>query len=577
MKIFIQNLKHLWKYTKKDKMLIAKCIIYNIIFVIIRISVILLSARLIIKLTNNDMLGLFLSALIVFVIELSHNTIYYFLEGCYQKIYKNLFTILQSSLSEEILTIENEGLDNNGSGLFVQRIANDTSNLATSFKDLIQVLGQLLSDIGIYITIFILNKFAFLYFIICTIIIFYISLQKENRYSTRDKIFREENENTTSFLGEIVRGAKDIKMLNAYDSFKEILNTKIEVLNEKRYNLDNINRIWKLILWYSIFTYRFLLVLLIIILIHNNLTTIAIGVILYNSMSKVTDFINNSGNFLKIMKGFNLSCDRIFSITDDKKFGKEKFGKKHLDKIEGNFEFKEVTFSYDKTKKVLNKMSFKVNANETAAFVGKSGVGKSTIFSLLCKMYDNYEGNITIDGVNIKELDRDSIRGNITIISQNPYIFNMSIKDNLKLVKKNLTEEEMIKACKMACLDDDINSFPLGYDTIVGEGGVVLSGGQKQRLAIARALIQKTEIILFDEATSALDNETQLQIQKAIDNLKKDYTILIIAHRLSTIKNANRILFIDDGKVLAEGTHKKLLQSCEAYKDLYQAEITKSQ
>ena len=191
-------------------------------------------------------------------------------------------------------------------------------------------------------------------------------------------------------------------------------------------------------------------------------------------------------------------------------------------------------------------------------------------------MYNNYDGEITIDGINIKELDRDSIRGNITIISQNPYIFNMSIKDNLKLVKKDLTDEEMINVCKMVYLDDFINSLPEKYETIVGESGVMLSGGQKQRLAIARALVQKTEIILFDEATSALDNETQFQIQKAIDSLKKEYTILIIAHRLSTIKNADRILFIDNGKIIQEGKHEDLLLSCEEYKRLYNAELIKS-
>lgn len=163
-------------------------------------------------------------------------------------------------------------------------------------------------------------------------------------------------------------------------------------------------------------------------------------------------------------------------------------------------------------------------------------------------MYDNYKRKITIDGIDIKELDKDSIRGNITIVSQNPYIFNMSIRDNLKLVKRDLTDEEMKEACKMACLGDYIESLPNKYDTIVDEGGVTLSGGQRQRLAIARAFVQKTEIILFDEATSALDNETQTKIQQAIDNLQKQYTILIIAHRLSTIQNADRILMLDDGK-----------------------------
>jgi len=188
-------------------------------------------------------------------------------------------------------------------------------------------------------------------------------------------------------------------------------------------------------------------------------------------------------------------------------------------------------------------------------------------------MYDLKDGEILIDGVNIEELDEDSIRGNITIISQNPYIFNMSIKDNLRLVKSDLTEKEMIKACKLACLDDYIESLPEKYDTIVGEGGVMLSGGQRQRLAIARAFIQKTEIILFDEATSALDNDTQSKIQQAIDNLKREYTILIIAHRFSTIINCDRIYYIEDGKVVDSGKHSELLNKCLAYKKLYESEI----
>ena len=222
---------------------------------------------------------------------------------------------------------------------------------------------------------------------------------------------------------------------------------------------------------------------------------------------------------------------------------------------------------------MLNNVSFKINANECVAFVGKSGAGKTTIFNLLCKMYDNFTGEIYIDGINIKELDRKSIRGNITVISQNPYIFNLSIRDNLRLVKSDMTEEEMIQACRDACLDEFIKKLPNGYDTIVGEGGVTLSGGERQRLAIARAFIQKTEIILFDEATSALDNETQRNIQQAINNLQKEYTILIIAHRLSTVINSDKILFLNDGKIEAEGTHSKLLKENKEYKNLYEAEL----
>ena len=154
-----------------------------------------------------------------------------------------------------------------------------------------------------------------------------------------------------------------------------------------------------------------------------------------------------------------------------------------------------------------------------------------------------------------------------------PYIFNMTIKENLTIVKENLTNKEMVEACRLACLDEFINTLPDKYDTLVGESGVTLSGGQRQRLAIARALVKKTEIILFDEATSALDNETQKSIQQAINNMKKEYTILIIAHRLSTVINADRIILIDDGKIVAEGPHEELMKKSSEYKKLYENDM----
>jgi len=282
--------------------------------------------------------------------------------------------------------------------------------------------------------------------------------------------------------------------------------------------------------------------------------------------------MKNVGELLQEIKGFNLSCERVFSVLDNRDFKKESFGSEHIKHIKGDFEFKDVHFGYN-DHEVLKGISFKVDANETVAFVGKSVVGKTTIFSLLCKLYDIKSGNIFLDGKDIHNLDESSIRNNITIISQNPYIFNMSIKDNFKLVKKDVTDKEIHEACKLACLDDFVKTLLDGYDTIVGESGVTLSGGQRQRLAIARAFVQNTKIILFDEAISALDNETQSYIQQAINNMKDQYTILIIAHRLSTIVNADRIMLVEDGKIVDTRTHKNLLSKNKAYKKLYENEI----
>ena len=159
------------------------------------------------------------------------------------------------------------------------------------------------------------------------------------------------------------------------------------------------------------------------------------------------------------------------------------------------------------------------------------------------------------------------------MITQNPYIFNFTILENFTSIKSDATLKEIRKVCKLARIDDYIMSLPDKYETKLGEGGVILSGGQRQRLAIARALLLNTEIILFDEATSALDNETQQEITEAINNMQGEYTILIVAHRLSTIINCDKIFVVDDGKVIAEGTHKELMNSCKFYKDLYQQEL----
>ena len=162
----------------------------------------------------------------------------------------------------------------------------------------------------------------------------------------------------------------------------------------------------------------------------------------------------------------------------------------------------------------------------------------------------------------------------MTVVSQSPYIFHLSVRENLRLAKEDMTEEEMKHVCALACIDEDIESMPEKYDTVIGEGGVNLSGGQRQRLAIARSLLKDYRVVLFDEATSALDNVTQASIQKAIDNISADRTVVLIAHRLSTVINAAHIMYMQDGAILAEGTHEELLKSCEPYRLLYQKEQT---
>ena len=572
MKEFFKNIKFVWKYAKSEKRRIIIYFLLSIFGIVSSIIYPFISARIIVNLTSNQINQFIFMGFVIFTAYMINDTLYYFKNKLYEKIFRQIYINIQTNLGAEILKLSNKTLEENGSGVFIQRLVGDTRRISTIFTDLNRYFDGIISNIGIMVAYFVLSKVLFFFILIAFTIRFVIEILRINTYNKNDKEYRKNNDALTGFTGEIVRGAEDIKMLNGETSFLTELKRRFENLNNEKYEMENTNLSFLLCRWYWNQISYFLMIVIVGLLVKNGSIEIATAVVLFNFGNRYNSLVGYITGAHELVKEFNLSATRIFDIFEDKNYEKEVFGNTHLDKINGDFEFKNVSFKYDASN-VLNNLNFKVNANETVAFVGKSGAGKTTIFNLLCKMYDNYEGLITIDGINIKELDKDSIRGNITIVSQNPYIFNMSIKDNLKLVKNNLTDKEMKEACKMACLDDFIESLPNKYDTIVGEGGINLSGGQKQRLAIARAFVQKTEIILFDEATSALDNETQSKIQQAIYNLQKEYTILIIAHRLSTIKSADRILVLDNGNIVGEGTHTKLLKTCKLYKELYENEI----
>ena len=572
MSELIKNLKFTWKYVKGQKSKVVFVGIIGLIMAILGVIVPILSAQLIVNLTSNKLTQLLSIAIIIFLVEIFRNIIRCINDYLLNIIYRETFNNIQVSLGREMLRLKNTTLDNNSSGFFIQRLMGDTRSLSNIFNVINVNLADIICNIGVLVAVLIINFWFFLYMFLTVVVLFILTKLQYTAYYSSDKKFRNEEDTVSGFTGEVVRGARDIKMLNAENSFINVMNRKIKKLNQSRYKMSAVNRTYNLIRESAINFSDLFLIIMLIIFLKNNIITIPIAMVIYSYSLKNVNVIYSINDLLNCVQNFNLSAERIIDIMDNKTFEKEKFGNVHLDKVEGNFEFKNVNFSYGDNK-VLNNLSFKIKANSTVAFVGKSGAGKSTIFNLIDKMYDVDSGEILIDGVNINELDKDSIRKNITVINQSPYIFNLSIKDNLKLIKETLTDEEMIKACQMACLDDFINTLPDKYNTIVGEGGITLSGGQKQRLAIARALIQKTEIILFDEATSALDNETQKEIQEAIHNMQGEYTILIIAHRLSTIIDSDRILFLNDGHIEAEGTHEELLENCPDYKHLYEKEL----
>lgn len=572
MKETLQNLKKVYKYGRKYKRALIYQIICCIVFITFNIILPIITAKQLVYLTDNLFEQLFLATIMVLVINIITHLFRVLLRRNTQIFFRGTTRDLQIALGKEILKIEVSEIDKNSTGTFVQRLGSDTDELSRIFTMGMGHLTGILTDIGIFVAVFIINKAVFLFYLVASLFLTFVHLIKVKKVGDRDVLFRKQRDKTTGLSTELIRGVRDIKMLNAKDSFMLNLEKNIDDMTEKQFKMRNIEMDFNCLIGIIQSIFEFFIVIILVYLIQVDVLLVANAIVLFSYRTRLlTNLMEKTGDLLTEIKSFNISSKRVFSILENREFKKEKFGKKRLEIVDGNFEFEDVYFSYEE-KEVLKGLSFKIRANETVAFVGKSGAGKTTIFSLLCKMYSVNKGNIKIDGEDIDNLDEFSIRNNITIISQNPYIFNMSIKDNLRLVKEDVSDEEIKKACRLACLDDYIEALPDKYDTVVGEGGITLSGGQRQRLAIARAFIQETEIILFDEATSALDNETQAKIQTAINNLKENYTILIIAHRLSTIINSDRILVIDEGKIVGEGSHLELLKNNKIYKKLYESE-----
>ena len=567
-----QNFKSTYKYAKKGKKYLWIFLIINVLMTIISVIAPIMAAQRLLALTSNNYSKLLVFILLIFGIEIIRNFCNLAYNYTYSKFYYDARKNLQLELIRETLRITQKDLNNNSSGVFIERINGDTDNLTDIFTILIDYLTDLIGNLGILVTVFFINFYLGLLYVFVIIIFFLYNKFSSNIIYENRKKYKKSREKTGGFISEIVRGSKDIKILDAEESFLIKANDYIKETNNISYHQDKTRSLLRLLggsirdmgdLIVSVFIFIFL---------SLGSLRIESAIVIYNYHSRIISLSGSIERIFEIIKQFNLAANRIFGILEEDEFTKEHFGSKKLKKFAGNISFKDVYFAYEKDLPVLKGMNFEVNANETIGFVGPSGAGKSTIFNLISAIERVDKGHITFDGVDINTLDKSSIRGNLSVISQNAYIFNMSILDNLKVIKKDATEEEIKDACHLACLDDFIETLPNKYDTIVGEGGVTLSGGQKQRLAIARALLLKTEVLLFDEATSALDNETQTKIQEAINNLKGEYTILIIAHRLSTVIDANRIFVINNGVVEAAGSHKELLKTSKTYQKLYAKE-----
>lgn len=545
--------------------------------------------------------------LVFFGLTIIRRICYYF--GC---MFVNISTTrlsfsVRKDLTDRLFKLQSKTFASSSSGLFVTRIVEDSESAFGKISTIIECLAFIFTSFVTLVYIAILNIWVGLIFLGSAIGLSVLEVYRKKVVKRLGKEKRKTYEDTVSLVTEVVRSEKDIKALNLED--------KLKVQCVEKFDKNRIATKRKEKVDYNFWQTRSLLVdilisLAVVVAVYSVAGgTMAVASLLFIFMNKDSffDLIWYVGQISKQVTDCKISSERMFEIFNEEKFPIEKFGNVKLENFSGEIEFKDVSFSYEdnfegeddltsKSKsskrkffhkrktnaetevkpkeyiKVFDNLNFKIPANKTVAFVGKSGSGKSTILSLISRIYKVDGGEVLLDGVNIDSLDEQSIRDNISLVNQFPYIFNTTIRKNLLLAKKDATEEELIDACKRSALWPFIQGLKKGLDTKVGESGIKLSGGQKQRLAIARALLRESKVVLFDESTSSLDNFAQEEIKDSIDALSGGCTVVIVAHRLSTIKNADIIFFLNEGQIVGQGSFNELFNNNEMFRTLFKTE-----
>lgn len=556
------------KYLLKVKKLMVLLILIYAMISLVSLFNPIVSARLLTSLTELNINQTYKFGTLFFLVSVMTVIFNKLAVKVLSYIEERLLYEIRCDMIERLMNYKIKNFDNSSSGEFLNKIKNDPQDIVSVFSIVQYNIFNIVTEFFMLIYVFYLNFLLGIIYFIGIIFIYFYEKYSYIRLEKLQNNLKNQMDKNDSTITEIIRGIKDIKLLgisnkikgNTMKSFEEQVknNARINIFQNNIYN--NVEMCKAVITALIIFVGLFL--------ININLLTLSTFLIIFLYRNDIFSLIFSYTSLKEYLVRYKVAKNRIRELFDENKYPIQKYGDIDLKNINGIIEFKNVTFSYDNKRKVLDNISFKIDKCEDVAIVGKSGSGKSTIFNLLTKCYDNYQGTIFIDGVDIRDLSYSSITNNISIINQNPYLFNLTIKENLKLLDRNITDKEMIVACKIANIHEDIIKLPNKYNTLLGEGGLNLSGGQKQRLAIARALLKRSKILLFDEATSSLDNITQKNVQTAIKNISKDCTIVTIAHRFSTIIDVNKIIVLKDGKKVIEGKHEDLLNN-DYYNSLY--------
>ena len=483
--------------------------------------------------------------------------------------------IMRRRLFKHLMFMPVSFFDRNSTGKLLSRITYDSEMIANSSSNsLVTIVREGAYLISLLVVMFYTSwELTLVLFVIGPIIAVLIRFVS--------KLFRKLSKNMQDSMGELTSATE--QMLKGH---KEVLSFGGQLVEEERFDKvsnDMRRKGMKMVTANAIsdpvvqviasLALAEVLYLATTPLIADNNLTAGSFTVVFSSMLAMMRPLKSLTNVNSQFQRGMAACQTLFAILDletEKDNGTYK-----AEPAKGDLEFKNVSFAYEgKEEKALNNISFYVPAGKTVALVGRSGSGKSTIANLVMRFYDIDEGEILLDGVRIQDYRLSNLRENCSVVSQQVHLFNDTIANNIAYAADKYSREQIIEAAKAAYALEFIEKLPQGFDTVIGENGASLSGGQRQRLAIARALLRNSPVLILDEATSALDTESERAIQSALEELKKDRTVLVIAHRLSTIENADEILVIEHGEIKERGTHQDLLALNGAYKQLHSMQFS---
>ena len=586
----IKNKIGIGTYLKKHKVAVFFEILSAVFACVFSTASTLLFANFLAKITMGEFAESFRLLIIAGTCMISTRVCWWINAYVYYKYSNIIWKEIAKDLTKRSFCLSTSTFSDNNSGSFITRIMNDPMDVLGNLSSMIDRIVEIITQLVVIVYIISLHWIIGILYVVMLILSFIIELYRRKVNKKNIAASKKINDKTYSLVKETIESETDIKALGLEKELYDTIDTSFEKYQKQKYKEDIVDTS----VWNSrnvvLEVFGLVVLALGIYLMKQEILTMATYILIYSYRHDLRDFVWNLGMISKTLTQISVSNNRMFSLYNEDLYPAEKFGDKEIKNIEGKIDFKKVEFAYVEMKEqadediplkkrkpierikkepIFKDLSFTIKPNSTVAFVGKSGSGKSTILSLISKLNDVDNGEVKIDGINIKEISKFSLRENISLINQFPYIFDMSIKENLLLVNKDATEEELWNVLKRASFDEDVKAMPKGIETKVGESGVKLSGGQRQRLAIARALLKESKIILFDESTSSLDNFAQSKIQESIENMKGQHTIVIVAHRLSTIRNVDKIYFLERGKIADSGTFDELFNKNEQFKKMF--------